>query len=305
LDNITHTLVGVALSQAGVSRASRGAAAAVIIASNLPDIDVLFALRGSAAYLDHHRDLTHSIVGAPLLALALAGLLFAFVKGSRFLGLLTAALVGVSGHVFLDLWTSYGTRVLSPFDHTFYTWDIVFIADPIILAVLLATVLLARPVRLGPRAATVGLGVVLAYAGGRAVLHQRAVDEALLRVPGGHVRRLAALPAPVDPFRWRIVADTGAAYWTGVVQLDGPSEPFQRRSKQPEDALVARAREESAVAQVFLAFSTFPWLEVEATPDGTTITWRDLRFERRGRDSFVARVTLGEDGRIRSQTFRF
>jgi inner membrane protein len=305
VDNLTHTLVGVALAQAGVSRASRGAAAAVIIASNLPDIDVLFAFGGSAAYLDHHRDLTHSVVGAPVLALALAGLLFVLVKGSRFLGLATAALVGVAGHVFLDLWTSYGTRVFSPFNHTFYAWDLVFIADPIILAILLATVLLARPPRLGPRAATVGLGIILAYVGGRAVLHEKAVDEALVQIPGGHVRRLAALPGPVDPLRWRIVADTGPDYWTGTVRLDGPSEPFQRRSKQPEDALVARAREESGVARIFLAFSTFPWLEVEATPDGTAITWRDLRFERRGRDSFVARVILGEDGRIRSQTFRF
>jgi inner membrane protein len=305
VDNLTHTLVGVALAQAGLSRASRGAAAAVVIASNLPDIDVLFALQGSAAYLDHHRDLTHSVVGAPVLALVLAGLLFAFVRGARFLGLAAAALAGVAGHIFLDLWTSYGTRVFSPFDHTFYTWDLVFIADPVILVLLLATVLVARPPRLGPRAATVGLGLVLAYVGGRAVLHERAVDEALLRIPGGEVQRLAALPAAVDPFRWRIVADTGSAYWTGTVQLDGPGEPLHRRDKRPEDALVVRAREESAVARVFLAFSTFPWLEVESTPDGTTITWRDLRFERRGRDSFVARVTLGEDGRIRSQTFRF
>jgi inner membrane protein len=305
VDNLTHSLVGVALAQAGLSRASRGATAALIIASNLPDIDVLFALGGSAAYLDHHRDLTHSIIGAPVLALVLAGALFALVKGSRFLGLLTAALVGVAGHVFLDLWTSYGTRVFSPFDHTFYTWDLVFIADPIIIAILLATVLVARPKRFGARAATVGLGIVLAYVGGRAVLHQRAVDEALLRIPGGQVLRLAALPTPVDPFRWKIVADTGPAYWTGTVDLNGPGEPFRRRSKQPEDALVIRAREESAVARVFLAFSTFPWLEVETTPDGTAITWRDLRFERRGRDSFVARVILGGDGRIRSQTFRF
>jgi inner membrane protein len=305
VDNLTHTLVGVALAQSGLSRGSRGAAAAVVVASNLPDIDVLFALGGSAAYLDHHRDLTHSVVGAPLLAISLAVILWLCVRGARLGGLMIASLVGVTGHVFLDLWTSYGTRVFSPFDHTFYAWDLVFIVDPVILVVLLLTVLLARRPALGARAATVGLGLVLTYVGARAVLHERAVDEALVRLPGGTVRKLVALPAPLDPFRWRIVADTGPSYWTGTVALNGAGEPFQRRDKRAEDVLVSRVREESAVARVFLAFSAFPWLEVESTADGTAVTWRDLRFERRGRESFVARVIVGEDGHIRSQTFRF
>jgi inner membrane protein len=305
VDNLTHTLVGVALAQAGVSRMSRGAAAAVVLASNLPDIDVLFALQGSAAYLDHHRDLTHSVVGAPVLAILLAAALWLGVRGARFAGLALASLVGVAGHVFLDLWTSYGTRVLSPFDHTFYAWDLVFIADPLILVLLLLTVLVARRPAFGTRAASVGLGLVLSWVGARAVLHQKAIDEALLRVPSGAVRRVVALPAPLDPFRWRIVADTGAAYWTGTVTLGAATEPFRRRDKRPEDQLVVRVREESAVARVFLSCSTFPWLEVESTADGTAVTWRDLRFERRGRESFVARVLVGKDGRIRSQTFRF
>jgi inner membrane protein len=305
VDNLTHTLVGVALAQSGVSRTSRGAAAAVVLASNLPDIDVLFALGGSAAYLDHHRDLTHSVVGAPILAIALAAILWLCLRGARFGGLLIASLVGVSGHVFLDLWTSYGTRVFSPFDHTFYAWDLAAVVDPIILLVLLLTVLLARRPALGARAATVGLGLVLAYVGARAVLHQKAIDEALLRLPSTTVQRLVALPTPLDPFLWRIVADTGPSYWTGAVALNGATEPFRRRDKRGEDGLVTRVREESAVARVFLAFSAFPWLEVESTSDGTAVTWRDLRFERRGRDSFVARVIVGGDGHIRSQTFRF
>lgn len=305
MDNLTHTLVGVALAQSGISRTSRGAGAAVVLASNLPDVDVLFALGGSAAYLDHHRDLTHSVVGAPALAIVLAAILWLSVRGARFGGLLLASLVGVAGHVFLDLWTSYGTRILSPFDHTFYAWDLVFIVDPLILVLLLVTVLLARRKDLGARAATVGLGLVLAYVGARAVLHQRAIDEALARLPSTTVRRLVALPAPLDPFRWRIVADTGPSYWTGTVELNTATEPFRRRDKRAEDMLVTRVREESAVARVFLAFSSFPWLEVENTPDGTAITWRDLRFERRGRDSFVARVVVGGDGHIRSQAFRF
>ena len=305
MDNVTHSLTGLVLAQAGLGRTSRGATAAAIIASNIPDIDILFGLSGTASYLQHHRDVSHSIVGAPLLAVALALGLRATVRGSRFLGLLAAAVAGVAGHVFMDLWTSYGTRVLAPFDRTFYTWDLVFIVDPVVLALLLVAALLARRPALGTRAATVGLGLILTYVGGRAVLHARAIDELIARVPAGSVLRAAALPSPIDPFAWRVLADTGPAYWTGRIVLGGAAEPLQRRDKLPETAVVSRARESSEIAGVFLAFSTFPWLEVQETPEGTSVTWRDLRFERRGRDSFVTRVLVGYDGRIRSQAFHF
>jgi hypothetical protein len=59
------------------------------------------------------------------------------------------------------------------------------------------------------------------------------------------------------------------------------------------------------VASVFLDFSRFPWLRVDETEGGTELTWSDLRFERPGRESFVARVRLAPDGRILSEAFRF
>ena len=305
MDNVTHSLTGLVLAQAGLGRRSRGATAAAIVASNLPDIDILFGLGGPASYLQHHRNISHSVLGAPLLALALAAGLRATVRGSRFLGLLAAALAGVAGHVLMDLWTSYGTRVLAPFDRTFYTWDLVFIVDPVILALLLIAAFLARRPALGARMATVGLGLVLTYVGGRAVLHARAIDELMARIPAVGVARVAALPSPVDPFAWRVLADTGPSYWTGRIVLGGAAEPLQRRDKLPETALVSRARGSSEIAGIFLAFSTFPWLEVHETSEGTSVTWRDLRFERRGRDSFVTRVLVGNDGSIRSQAFHF
>jgi len=304
MDNLTHTLTGIALAQSGLSRTSRGATAALVVASNIPDLDLLFGLQGTASYLQHHRDLSHSVLGAPLLALAVAGGLRLMLRGSRFVWLLVSAFVGVAGHVVMDLWTSYGTRILSPFDRTFYAWDLVFIVDPLILGLLTLTILLARHPALGSRAATVGLGLLLSYVGGRAVLHARAVDEAAARVPGV-ARRVAALPSPLDPFRWRVLADTGPAYWTGEIRLGGASVPLVRRDKHHEDATVARVREESEVAATFLAFSTFPWLEVEETSEGTAVSWRDLRFERPGRDSFVTRIVVGPDGSIRSEAFRF
>src|SRR4051794_13546605 len=127
MDNVTHSLAGLALSRAGLSRAGAGATAALVIGSNLPDIDIAFRALGTAAFLDHHRGFSHSIFAAPLLAFGLALALRAVVRASRLLPLFLCSLVGVVGHIFIDLWTNYGTRALSPFDHTWYAWDLVFI----------------------------------------------------------------------------------------------------------------------------------------------------------------------------------
>lgn len=305
MDNLTHTLTGLVLAQSGLGRTTRGATVALVVASNLPDADVVAALAGTASYLHHHRHLTHSVVGAPLLALALAAVLWLVLDGARLGALIACSLAGVSAHVFMDLWTSYGTRVLSPFDRTWYTWDLVFIVDPFIILLLLACLLVARRPPASSRLAAVGLGLVLSYVGGRAALHVQALEEAVARVPAGDVVRAAALPSPLDPFRWRVLADTGTAYWTGEVRLGWPATPLRRRDKRPEDPLVARVRESSAVASIFLDFSRFPWLEVEATSEGTAVTWRDLRFERTGQERFVTRVVVAPDGRIRSEAFRF
>ncbi len=305
MDNLTHTLTGFVIARAGLGRSTPGATLALVLASNLPDIDIVFGLQSTATYLEHHRDISHSVFGAPLLALALAVVLRLTYRHARLIPLLLCSLLGVSGHVFMDLWTSYGTRVLAPLDRTFYTWDLVFIVDPLILLLLLATLLVCLRQPQSARIAALGLGLVLSYVGARAVLHSQALEAGIARVHGGGVVKAAALPLPIEPFRWRFLADTGSAYWTGDVRLREPATALRKREKLPESAAVVRARESSGVANTFLAFSRFPWCEVAPSEGGTELVFHDLRFERPGRDSFAARILVGPDGSIRRESFRF
>jgi hypothetical protein len=91
----------------------------------------------------------------------------------------------------------------------------------------------------------------------------------------------------------------------GEVRLREPASALRKRQKLPETAIVTRARESSGVAGTFLAFSSFPWFEVAPAEGGTEVVFRDLRFERPGRESFAARVLVGPDGRIRRESFRY
>ena len=72
MDNVCHTLVGVAVARAGLDRKTAMAATTAAIAANLPDIDVLVFLTGiprsrSAAAI------THGVPAQLLLPVACAG----------------------------------------------------------------------------------------------------------------------------------------------------------------------------------------------------------------------------------------
>jgi inner membrane protein len=140
MDNLTHSLVGLAAAKAGLERLSPGATAVCVLAANGPDADVLATLGGRWFYLQHHRGITHSIIGTLLLALLIPVLfycgdrLIARWRGRerrvRFNGLLLASLVMSLSHPLLDWTNNYGVRPLLPWNGRWFYGDLVFIVDP-------------------------------------------------------------------------------------------------------------------------------------------------------------------------------
>ena len=68
-DNITHGLAAALLAQAGLrQRYGALATAALLVGSELPDLDALFELGGAVFGFVHHRGITHSLLGGAGLA---------------------------------------------------------------------------------------------------------------------------------------------------------------------------------------------------------------------------------------------
>ncbi|MGH9536136.1 MAG: metal-dependent hydrolase, partial [Terriglobales bacterium] len=71
MDTLTHTLAGIAISRAGFKGRLPFATTALVIAANIPDIDLVAGWNGMG-FIAHHRGLTHSLLALPVFAVLIA-----------------------------------------------------------------------------------------------------------------------------------------------------------------------------------------------------------------------------------------
>lgn len=147
MDNLTHSFVGIAAAKAGLERLSPGAGVLCVLAANSPDADIIVLAFGDRwAFLQHHRGITHAIVGVIALAIALP-LIFHVVDRlwSRFRnhpprtklkGLMLASFIVSATHPLLDWTNNYGIRFLLPWSPRWSYGDLVFIIDPYLWLIL-------------------------------------------------------------------------------------------------------------------------------------------------------------------------
>lgn len=141
MDNLTHTLAGAVLARAGLGRRTPLAMPTLLLAANLPDLDVLAYLRDPLFALTFRRGWTHGVLAMAVLPLALAGGMAAWDRLVRrrrrpdgapapFRELLLLSFAGVLSHPLLDLLNTYGVRLLMPFSGRWFYGDTLFIVDP-------------------------------------------------------------------------------------------------------------------------------------------------------------------------------
>ena len=301
MDNLCHTLVGAAFGEAGLKRRTRFGNATLIIAANLPDVDVLVFATAMPS-VAFRRGWTHGVLAQLLLPIVLTTAMLAVDRmarrrhdrpPARAQGLLLLSYVGVLSHGFLDLLNSYGIRLLMPFSNRWFYGDTLFIIDPWVWLALGTGIWLTRRRRLHV-AARYGLTMVLIYIlamwmNGR--LARRMVLDEWRDSRGGDPVSLMAGPVPVSPFRRQVIVDAGPVYETGTVDLLAGRVTLEAIvPKNDTDPRARRAREAPHI-RAFLVWSRFPFWRFEETGAGTRVSVSDLRFV--GRDApFVQSVVI-------------
>jgi inner membrane protein len=153
MDNLSHSLVGVALARSAAPwfPRLRGPMVAAVVANNLPDIDhawlELFE-DPRLAYLLHHRGHTHTLALALPQALGTAMLARMVDRQAGWRPLVAVSLVGVGLHLFFDYLNNYGLPPFWPLHPQRYQGDTLFILDPYLWAILFPVAVLGGGARL-------------------------------------------------------------------------------------------------------------------------------------------------------------
>jgi len=307
LDNITHSMAGWALGQAGLKTRTRKGLAALILAANMPDIDVFLGWVPWVP-LAIHRGFTHGLVGGVLvMPPILAGLLLlldrwqvgrgkAFKSGlpMRAGSLLALCYLGAITHPLLDLLTTYSVQLLSPFSMSWYHADALFIID-LFLWVLVGGSLWwsKRREKQGGewrRPMQVAIGIVLAYIAGNLLITQRA--NAAVKAASPQADAIFASPPPALFWRRDLVWREGDCYrraeydpFTGFAVV-GACEPSGM-----DDPIVQQAIRETPSLQKFLRWSILPEASVERSGCTAKVMIGDARYGSRGGSRLAREAT--------------
>ncbi len=310
MEPVTHFLAGACLSRAGFNRRAAYATLAMTLAAETPDIDVLWSVRGPIAGFQHHRGITHTLLGIPFEAALVVGIVWLVHRWRVSRGKTTAAplrwgllycfsILALLSHLLLDWTNNYGIRPFFPFNPHWYALSISFIFEPLMFLALVAG--LTAPPLFGLINSEVGakkttfrgrgwaisaLLFIVALWGFRGFENLRAQQVAQTEdYDGAEVLRAFPNSYPLTPFRWHTVVQTPEFYQLATVDtLNGTAATSEadRFYYRPVETPATRAAKQSYGGRVFLDWAMFA-LVTDDGPDPdqpalTVVSFRDLRF---------------------------
>jgi inner membrane protein len=296
------TLAGLAMLQPDVSQdpaLAHAVLTATMLGSHAPDFDSVIRLKGYAAYVRHHRGITHSLPALlawpVVIALPIAAL---FGVWPHFWSLLLWTFAAVVFHVGLDLFNAYGVQCLRPFSQRWHHLDTLSLFDPFLFAVHAAGLLLwaaglAKP---GPMFFVI-YAATLVYIGIR-WLHHGSVVRMVKRKIGQD--GICHVVPSLWWFHWQFVMETEIAFYNGVVSWGRVSVQDEFGKDRSHPAIQATLGTDGVRA--FLHFAQRVHVRLTERNDGYDVQWRDLRFWYRHKLPFGVDVRLDRELNVVSDT---
>ena len=331
MEPVTHFLTGACIGRAGFNRKTAYATLAALLAAEAADLDVIWGMAGPVEVLKHHRGITHTLWAVPVVAGVVVGavwLLDRWLKRRRYAvakdqpanlqpiqwgWLYLTACIAALSHLLLDWTNNYGVRPFFPFNPHWYAGSFMFIAEPVMWALLFLAFFMPWVLGLADREIGArkqrfrGRGWAIFALCGMLVLgcwRWAEHAQALVMVSNTPIStepalRAAAEPYMVNPFRWHAIVETPNLYQTAEVNTHTgtiDSDPSGVMYK-PADTAAVEAAKQTGLGKVYLDWGTWavvrdvgpepipgvlPGLEPPNLPPGrawTTIEFSDLRFD--------------------------
>jgi len=336
MEPVTHFLTGACIGRAGLNRKTAYATLAAVLAAEAADIDILWGFAGQVQELKHHRGITHTFIAVPVVAAVVTGFVWLYhrsresrrlrkaaaappvdpgapianpVQPVKWLWVYLSACIAALSHILLDWTNNYGVRPFFPFNPRWYAGSFVFIAEPVLWALLFSALIFPwlfgltdrelgarRTLFRGRGWAIFALcGMILVWCWRWAEHAQALAMLQNTQITSAPIARVALEPYPVNPFRWHAILETPAFFQTAEVNTHADSiETDAQRDViyKPTDTPAIEAAKRTLLGQVYLDWGTWalvrdlgqepiPGVDPPQLPPGrtwTAVQFSDLRF---------------------------
>jgi inner membrane protein len=248
-----------------------------LIANNIPDIDLVFKLKSSQAYIKNHRGISHSFVLGIIWIILLSIFGYLSTKENYPLYLIVAS-VGVISHIFTDLLNGYGVQFLWPIKKKWIALGITYTFDAIFLILhfiaFLCIIFLKTDIII---TFNIVYGLVIVYIFCSYIYHYQ-LKKLLIRKYGKYKRLI--LQAKSTPINWKYVYETtDKKFYIGIVRY---KTIIQLRYEKRKEELSNELEQELLKNHDFKTFIDFTpifnYVIKHHSNDELDIRFYDLRY---------------------------
>ncbi|HEX3032133.1 MAG TPA: metal-dependent hydrolase [Bacillota bacterium] len=303
MDPVSHLVIGLGL--ATLSGRPLDISDPVYIASSIgaiiPDLDILWQLKGDMSYLKHHRGPSHSLVGITLTAILVGGLIKILFHQIGLLESIWWVFAGALSHCLFDIGNSYGAQFFYPLSKKRVTVNLIQIFDPVILGIfgLLLINHWSGGLNMNSWAILMLIPIYLIL---RWLMRQQ-MYRVIRSKHQEELIGLVLLPSLIGLRKWDYLLETGVARELGtIVYPRGRAKADKQLKKDPVNEVIKTALN-SPIGEIFQKFT--PHIHISHGVEGNRhiVKFFDLRYQLGQEFMHSATVVLDQGERLVEQIF--
>ncbi|MEJ2544543.1 MAG: metal-dependent hydrolase, partial [Calditrichaceae bacterium] len=285
MDTITQAILGAGVGEVTLGKkVGNKAPLWGAVAGIIPDLDVIPGrFMDAVDYLTFHRGFSHSLIFS-LIAAPLAGWLIAKIHRKENLDWKPWALLfflGLTTHILLDCFTTWGTQVFWPFDYR-VAWNTVFVIDPLYtipFAIILVWTMFTRkgsPLRL--KLGWIGIGISSFYLL-ITVVNKQIAEHAFLDAFSQkqiEYTRINTRPTPFNSILWTGTIETKNGFYEGTYSLFDAKKKIHFEYFPKNHDLINQLKTDNQLQKLIHVSKGYYTI----TSDGTDLLFQDFRYGR-------------------------
>lgn len=277
MDSLTHTVVGLSVAAlcGETISLSNPAVIACVAGAVIPDMDIVYQLKGHYSYLKNHRGVSHSLPMAVIFSIFITSALW-FAFGSISLkNIFLISLYGCFSHLFLDITNSYGAEILWPLLKRKVAFDLLLIYDPILLAI--AALAIFQPLKNYVSNFMLIIFFIL-YLCIRNTMRLYVKKLIINYMEGRYVLKyIRVLPSMIGLLKWQFIVITDEKKVIGDVNIYPKSFSIIKEMNNIDDKLYGLAIS-TPLADFFKQFTPIFHVECEIKDKNYVFNFIDLRY---------------------------